>query len=124
MKRLNRVRPGIVANWKLHYENAPSHSCFVLNVYLAWNVIATLLQSCYCPDVTPADFSYSHKLSKTPPWDSSRSQSGFDTVLEEHPGKKNYSVVSKCGQLVVRIELTSKCLILRNFSFVAIEKGA
>jgi hypothetical protein len=23
--RVNRVRPGIAANWKLHHDNAPSH---------------------------------------------------------------------------------------------------
>lgn len=40
--RVNRVKPGIADNWKLHQENATSHTCFVVNDYLTRNGIATL----------------------------------------------------------------------------------
>lgn len=40
-RRVNRVRSDITGNWKLHHENAPSHTCFISNDYLARNGIAT-----------------------------------------------------------------------------------
>lgn len=36
-ERINRVRPGIADNWKLHHSNAPSHTCFIFIEYLARN---------------------------------------------------------------------------------------
>lgn len=56
MKRKdNRVRPGIAVNWKLHHDNAPSHTTS-LNDYPAWNGIAMLPQHLYSPDLVRADF--------------------------------------------------------------------
>lgn len=55
-KRVNRVRPAIAANWKLHHDNAPSHSCFLVTDYLTKNGITTVPQPPYSPDMAPADF--------------------------------------------------------------------
>ncbi|GFU67138.1 mariner Mos1 transposase [Trichonephila clavipes] len=60
LKRLkrwvNRVRPEISANWKLHHDNAPSHTCFVVTEHLTKNGIVTIPQPPYSPDLAPADF--------------------------------------------------------------------
>lgn len=53
---VNRLRPGIAANKKLHHDNAQSNTCFVFNGYLARNDIAKLHQQPYRPDLAPADF--------------------------------------------------------------------
>ncbi|GFU73960.1 uncharacterized protein TNCV_3784751 [Trichonephila clavipes] len=43
-RQVNRVRPEISANWKLHHDNAPSHTCFVVTELLTKNVIVTIPQ--------------------------------------------------------------------------------
>ncbi|GFW86210.1 uncharacterized protein TNCV_4779221 [Trichonephila clavipes] len=54
-RRVNRVRPEISADWKLHHDNAPSHICFVVTEYLTKNGIVTIPQSPYSTDLAPAD---------------------------------------------------------------------
>jgi transposase len=46
----------ISANWNLHHDNAPSHTCFVVTEYLTKNGIVTIPQPPYSPDLAPADF--------------------------------------------------------------------
>ncbi|GFT93364.1 uncharacterized protein TNCV_337331 [Trichonephila clavipes] len=55
-RRVNRVKPEISTNWKLHHDNAPSHTCFVVTVHLTKNGIVTIPQHPYSPDFAPADF--------------------------------------------------------------------
>lgn len=47
MKKLKRrikiLRLNIDGNWKLHHNNAPSHTCCVVSDYLAWNGIVKRL---------------------------------------------------------------------------------
>ncbi|PRD36102.1 UNVERIFIED_CONTAM: Histone-lysine N-methyltransferase SETMAR [Trichonephila clavipes] len=49
-------RSEISANWKLHLDNAPSHTCFVVTEHLTKNGIVTIPQPPYSPDLDPADF--------------------------------------------------------------------
>ncbi|KAG8239485.1 hypothetical protein J437_LFUL018967 [Ladona fulva] len=46
-RRVNRVRPAIARNWKLHYDNAPNHTCSKVTDYLTQNGHATILQPPY-----------------------------------------------------------------------------
>ncbi|GFT34292.1 uncharacterized protein TNCV_2157561 [Trichonephila clavipes] len=55
-QRVNRVRPEISANWKLHHDNASSHICFVVTELLTKNVIVTIPQPPYSPELATADF--------------------------------------------------------------------
>lgn len=52
-RRVHQVSPGIFANWKLHFDYAPSHTCFVVNNYLARNGIATLPANPCSPNLYP-----------------------------------------------------------------------
>ena len=61
-RRVNRVRPEIAENWKLHHDNAPSHTCSKVIEFLAQNGIATIPQPPYSPDVAPADYFLFPKL--------------------------------------------------------------
>ncbi|GFW95487.1 mariner Mos1 transposase [Trichonephila clavipes] len=54
-RRVNRVRPEISASWKLHHDNAPSHTCFVVTEHLTKNGIVTIPQPPYSPDLAPED---------------------------------------------------------------------
>ncbi|GFY03017.1 mariner Mos1 transposase [Trichonephila clavipes] len=64
-RRVNRVRPEISANWKLHHDNAPSHTCFVVTEHLTRNRIVTFPQPPYSPDLAPADFFLFPKVKTT-----------------------------------------------------------
>ena len=55
-RRVNRVRPAIAGNWKLHQDNAPSHTCSKSTDYLTQNGVATIPQPPYSPDLAPAHF--------------------------------------------------------------------
>nr|XP_038028842.1 peptidase inhibitor R3HDML-like [Anas platyrhynchos] len=55
-KRIARVRPAIVNNWRLHHDNAPSHTAFRVVEYLAQHKVATLPQPPYSPDLALPDF--------------------------------------------------------------------
>ena len=55
-RRVNRVRPAIVGNWKFHHDNVPSHTCSKVTDYLTQNGVATFPQTPYSPDLAPADF--------------------------------------------------------------------
>jgi transposase len=55
-RRVNRVRSAIAGNWKLHHDNAPSHTCSTVTEYLTINGITTIPQPPYSPDLAPADF--------------------------------------------------------------------
>ncbi|GFY36370.1 HTH_48 domain-containing protein [Trichonephila clavipes] len=55
-RRANRVRPEFSANWKLHHDNAPSHTCIVVTEHLTKNLIVTIPQHPYNPNLAPADF--------------------------------------------------------------------
>jgi histone-lysine N-methyltransferase SETMAR len=55
-KRIVRVRPAIANNWRLHHDNAPSHTAFRVVEYLAQHKVATLPQPPYSPDLAPPDF--------------------------------------------------------------------
>uniref|UniRef100_A0A8B9ZUC3 Transposase n=1 Tax=Anas zonorhyncha TaxID=75864 RepID=A0A8B9ZUC3_9AVES len=55
-KRNARVRPAIVNNWRLHHDNAPSHTAFCVVEYLAQHKVATLPQPPYSPDLAPPGF--------------------------------------------------------------------
>ncbi|GFV79806.1 uncharacterized protein TNCV_1726311 [Trichonephila clavipes] len=49
-RRANRVRPEISANWKLHHNNASSHTCFVVTENWTKNDIVTIPQPRPCPN--------------------------------------------------------------------------
>ncbi|GFW54759.1 uncharacterized protein TNCV_2653991 [Trichonephila clavipes] len=61
-RRVNRVRLEISANWKLHPDNAPSHTCFVVTEHLSKNVIVTIPQPPYSPDLALVNFFLSPKV--------------------------------------------------------------
>lgn len=63
--RVQRVRPDIAHNWKLHHDNAPAHSAFIISDYLANAGVPTIPQPPYSPDVAPPDFFLFPRL-KTP----------------------------------------------------------
>ncbi|KAJ8938980.1 hypothetical protein NQ318_003673 [Aromia moschata] len=64
-RRVNRVRPDISKSWKLHHDNAPSHTCFLVADYLVKAGITVVPQPPYSPDVAPPDFFLCPRL-KTP----------------------------------------------------------
>lgn len=55
-KRVNRIRPDIADNWKLHHDNAPAHTAFIVTNYLTKAGIPTISQPPYSPDLAPPDF--------------------------------------------------------------------
>ena len=55
-RRVQRVRPDIAKDWKLHHDNAPSHSSFLVTNFLAKAGVPTIPQPPYSPDVAPPDF--------------------------------------------------------------------
>lgn len=55
-QRVNRVRPTIAGNWKLHHDNAPSHTSSKVTAYLTQIGVPTIPQPPYSPDMAPADF--------------------------------------------------------------------
>ncbi|GFT71176.1 mariner Mos1 transposase [Trichonephila clavipes] len=59
---VNRVRPEISTNWKLHHDDAPPHTCFVVTENLTKNGIVAIPQLPYSPDLSPADFFLSPKV--------------------------------------------------------------
>lgn len=55
-KRVARVRPEIADNWILHHDNAPSHTSMLVKEFLTKQIIPTVPQPPYSPDLAPADF--------------------------------------------------------------------
>lgn len=55
-QRVNRVRSEIKDSWKLHHDNAPSHTAFLTTNYLTRAGIGTVPQPPYSPDLAPPDF--------------------------------------------------------------------
>ena len=56
-KRIFRIRPDLAENgWILHHDNAPAHSSFLVNEFLAKKSIVTLPHPPYSPDIAPCDF--------------------------------------------------------------------
>jgi len=49
-KRVASVRPGIARTWMLHHENAPCHTAFSINEFLAEKMHS------YSPNLSPCDF--------------------------------------------------------------------
>lgn len=45
------ARKDIFGNWRLHHNNVPSHTAFLVPEYLAKDKVATLPQLPYSPDV-------------------------------------------------------------------------
>ncbi|KAJ8962268.1 hypothetical protein NQ318_018246 [Aromia moschata] len=64
-RRVNRVRSDISKSWKLHHDNAPSHTCFLVADYLVKAGITVVPQPPYSPDVAPPGFFLFPRL-KTP----------------------------------------------------------
>ncbi|GFU72420.1 uncharacterized protein TNCV_933711 [Trichonephila clavipes] len=60
-RRVNRVRADISTKCKLHHDNAPSHTCFVVTEHLTKNGFVTILQPHYSPHLVPAEFFSSPK---------------------------------------------------------------
>ncbi|XP_014483421.1 PREDICTED: putative uncharacterized protein FLJ37770 [Dinoponera quadriceps] len=54
--RVQRVRPDIAKDWKLHHDNAPAHSSFLVTNYLVKAGMPTIPQPPYSPDVAPPEF--------------------------------------------------------------------
>uniref|UniRef100_A0A8B9SR34 Histone-lysine N-methyltransferase SETMAR n=1 Tax=Anas platyrhynchos TaxID=8839 RepID=A0A8B9SR34_ANAPL len=54
-KHIAHVQPAIVNNWRLHHDNAPSHTAFCVVEYLAQHKVATLPQPPYSPNLAPPD---------------------------------------------------------------------
>jgi hypothetical protein len=50
------VRKDIAANWRLHHDNAPSHTSLLVREFLTKHHMATLPEPPYSPDLAPADF--------------------------------------------------------------------
>jgi transposase len=50
------VRKDIAANWRLHHDNAPSHTSLLVREFLAKHHVATLPQPPYSPNLALADF--------------------------------------------------------------------
>ncbi|XP_011880667.1 PREDICTED: putative uncharacterized protein FLJ37770 [Vollenhovia emeryi] len=55
-RRIARCRSDIKDAWKLHHDNAPSHSAFVINDFLARTHTPLVPQPPYSPDLAPALF--------------------------------------------------------------------
>lgn len=55
-QRVNRSRSNIKNVWKLHHDNAPSHSAFLIGDYLARTGVSVVPQPPYSPDLAPSDF--------------------------------------------------------------------
>lgn len=62
--RVARVRKEIRASWKLHHDNAPAHTAFVVTAYLTKIGVTTFPQPPYSPDLAPADFFLFPRLKK------------------------------------------------------------
>lgn len=60
LKRLKRKvtskRSAIKDDWKLHHDNAPSHTAFLVTNYLARIHLGVVPQPPYSPDLSPPDF--------------------------------------------------------------------
>ena len=54
--RVARVRPEIRNSWKLHHDNAPAHTAFVVTRYLTRRRTEMLPQPPYSRDMSPSDF--------------------------------------------------------------------
>ncbi|XP_049516048.1 histone-lysine N-methyltransferase SETMAR-like [Dermacentor silvarum] len=55
-RRVQRIRPVIADNWKLHHDNAPAYSTFIITDYLVKAGVPTIPQPPYSPDLIPLDF--------------------------------------------------------------------
>ena len=55
-RRVVRTRKEIAATWRLHHDNAPSHTALLVREFLAKHKVATLSQPPYSPDMAPADY--------------------------------------------------------------------
>lgn len=60
LKRLKRSvarkRRDIKDSWKLHHDNAPSHTAFIVTDYLVRVNVPVVPQPPYSPDLSPPDF--------------------------------------------------------------------
>ena len=63
-QRINCVRSEIKDSWKLHHDNAPSHTAFVVCDYLTRIGVVTFPQPPYSPDLSPPDFFLFPKVKK------------------------------------------------------------
>ena len=61
-RSVKRKRPEIASRWKLHHDNAPAHTAFVVTSFLTRIGVEVLPQPPYSPDVSPADFFLFPKL--------------------------------------------------------------
>ncbi|PRD32745.1 UNVERIFIED_CONTAM: Histone-lysine N-methyltransferase SETMAR [Trichonephila clavipes] len=50
------LRRGGIRAYRLHHNNASSHTCFVVTEHLTKNGFVTIPQPPYSPDLAPADF--------------------------------------------------------------------
>ncbi|XP_054717601.1 histone-lysine N-methyltransferase SETMAR-like [Uloborus diversus] len=62
--RVTRVGKEIKNCWKLHHDNAPSHTSFVVTSYLTKIRVDALPQPPYSPDLAPPDFFLFPKLKR------------------------------------------------------------
>ena len=56
MRALHRKRPRLVGHWKLHHDNASSHTAFKVKTTLEGMGVHLVKQAAYSPDTTPCDF--------------------------------------------------------------------
>ena len=55
-RRVARIRPDIKDVFKLHHDNAPSHTAFDVTNYLTQSKTPVVPQPPYSPDLAPCDF--------------------------------------------------------------------
>jgi hypothetical protein len=74
--------PFLAANWRLHHDNAPSHTSLLVREFLAKHHVATLPQPPYSPDLALADFFLfkGHRFESIP-----AIQAAVTTALNELP---------------------------------------
>lgn len=55
-KAVKRKRQDLAQRWRLHHDNAPAHTAFLVTSYLTRIGVEVLPQPPYSPDMSPPDF--------------------------------------------------------------------
>lgn len=109
-------RAGAAYDWKLHHDSTSSHTCFVVSDDLDQNGIATLPQFSYSPNLVRRIFPVppnNDSPHRTPPWDRSKAQSGFDALLEGRSGTGQLGNVSTVGNSLAEVRRRPRVLFSR-----------
>jgi len=77
-KRVARVRPAIKNTWRLHHDNASSHTALVVVKFLAKPGVTTLPHPPYRPDLAPPDIFLFPKIKRSLKGTRQEYQTGFE----------------------------------------------